>query len=645
MATETTSAPLRIEDLEPEIIAEILEYVNDESPATIHALSIVNSYFNSAVKLVKYRRATINWSGERASWVISDKKRAFKRSSMSSISKQVDNGHGLAQPGMSCKMPGFLQRVRHLTIGQGETRFTKNQSVADDELVDILSKASNIKVLTWKPAISPSAGTLETLEKYHPKAELRISRIAIPQSSYHCEPERIPLAAAGLLQSTSLKSLGIRRHRPGDDISSFDYRLIISTAKNLEFVSVISDGPEPGDEDEDDSTPKGRQKLRHLTLDGWQLSQETVNYWSQYVDLTSLESFKCSRGSLSTSYFLSAADRLSGLKHVSLNLGSHQCSPETAQAVQEYISSCSPLTTLSLWSWMGKVSLESILQRHGSTLKTLRLHEREELGGAEAQNFMSLDEVHSIQTSCPILKSFTFDLKRQSKQPRASDYEPIIAELVKMDLDSLEIYLDSGLLFMYALDWVDAGEDEEDEEYEDDTGSTSSTTPSTYSSKAAAMEALHSCGCTFDSTGLEPVNLKQVHGGDFNRYDPSDPEKNKLHPPTSRNDVCTFTGEMWKSVFGSRRSGPRILDLKFGEWERRTLPSLFGQSGDAYGDMRVWTRARPHERDDRPGSCFAEMKGCGSKHRTTWTTGSTAPIGSEEWLQNSEVISSNGASV
>lgn len=616
MAAETARTPLQIVDLEPEIIAEILEYVNDESPRTIPALSVVSSYFYSAVKLVKYRRATINWSDEHVSWIVSDKKYVPKRPNQSPTFK-------LGQASVHCKDPEFLQRVRHLTIGPSETRSKKNQSVADDELVDILSKASNIKVLTWRPTLSPSAGTIETLEKYHPKAELRISRITIPQSSYNCDPERIPLAAAALLKSTSLRSLGIRRYRSGDDISSFDYRLIISKTENLEFVSVISDGPETVDED--DSRTKGRKKLRHLTLDGWQLSQETVEYWSQYIDLTSLESFKCSRGSLSTSYFLTAADLLPGLKHVSLNLGSQKCSTETAEAVQRYISSCSPLTTLSLWSWVGKVSLESILQQHGSTLKVLRLHEREEYGDAEGPKVMSLDDLHSIQALCPRLKSFTFDLKRQSKQPRADDYQPILAELVKMDLDTLEIYLDSGLQFMYVLDrWDVSSEDEEDE---DDTRSISSTTPRRSRSKASAIRALHSCGSAFNSNGLEPINLKHVRGVDFDRSRTDDSGPLIVHPPTSADDVCTFTGEMWKSVFGSRTSGPRMLDLKFGEWERNSLPFLSDPYGEPYADMRVWTRAKPHERDDKSGECFAEMKGCAGKHRRKWTTGSNAPIG------------------
>ncbi|KEF60871.1 uncharacterized protein A1O9_02433, partial [Exophiala aquamarina CBS 119918] len=562
-ATET-ARPLQIVDLEPEIIAEILEYVNDESPGTIPALSVVSNYFYHAVKLVKYRRATVNWSDKHVSWIVSDRKYILQRPNQAST-------FNLDQAGVHCKDSEFLQRVRHLTIGPSETRSKKNQSVADDELVEILTKASNIKALTWKPTFSPSAGAVEALEKYHPKAELRISRITIPQSSYNCDPERIPLAASALLKSTSLRSLGIRRYRSGDDITSFDYRLIISNAENLEFVSVISDGPETADED--NSRTEGRKKLRHLTLDGWQLSQDTVDYWSQYINLTELQSFKCSRGSLSTSYFVTAADLLPGLKHVSLNLGSQKCSTETTEAVQRYISSCSPLKTLSLWSWIGRVSLQSILQQHGSTLEVLRLHEREEIGDdPDGQKFISLADVHSIRASCPRLKSFTFDLKRQSKQPRANDYQPILAELVKMQLDTLEIYLDSGLLFMYTLNrWNDS-------------------------------------------------NLKHVRGGNFGRGDTNDPGRNKVHPPTSADDICTFTGEMWKSIFGSRISGPRMLDLKFGEWERNSLPLLTDPYGEPYADIRVWTRAKPHQRDDKPGECSVEMKGCGGKHRRKWTT-------------------------
>lgn len=596
MATEPAKPSLRIVDLEAEIVAEILGYVNDESPKTTSALTLVSKYFYSAVKLVRYYRTTLNWSDDHTSWIV--------------------------QANVDCKDPELLQRVRILTVGPRLAKLRKTQPVADDELVDILSKASNIKVLIWKPALPPSAGTIEALEKYHPKAQLRISRITIPQLASHSDPQRTTLTAAALLKTTCLRTLGIRRQGSGEEIGSLDYRILISESPNLEFVSVISDHSETAPAD--DSYSAGRNKLRHLTLDGWELSQDTVNYWSKHIDLSSLESFKCSRGFLSPSYFRCAADLLPGLRHVSLNLSPRESSKETAEAVQTYISSCSPLTKLSLWSWIGKVSLETILKQHGSTLESLQLHEREEVGDPKGPKVMSLDDIRSIRASCPNLRSFTFDLKRLSKQPRIDDYRPILEELVKMNLNALEIYLDSGLLFKHVVNDAADSSDDEDEDGEDDqedTQEVSSTAAVLSNSRDSAMRALKSCGGAFDSSGLDPIKLKHVqHQYIFNRDHTEDPGQIELHPPTSADDICTFTSEMWKFVFGTRVSGARVLDLKFGEWERNSLPLLTDPYGEPYEDLRVWTRSKPHERDDKAGQCFAEMKCCQGRHWKKWTT-------------------------
>lgn len=54
-----------------------------------------------------------------------------------------------------------------------------------------------------------------------------------------------------------------------------------------------------------------------------------------------------------------------------------QIPKEFRAAVENYLSLCPSMESLSLWSWMGRVKLTTIL-RHGPTLRALQLHEREE---------------------------------------------------------------------------------------------------------------------------------------------------------------------------------------------------------------------------------------------------------------------------
>ncbi|KAK5044853.1 hypothetical protein LTR84_010391 [Exophiala bonariae] len=639
MATETQQPTLRITDLELEIVSEIFHYVNDESPRTLSSLALVNSYFHSAVKLVKYHRTSINWSDDQSTWFVARKKFVPAQPNQPASFK-------LLQSNVSCKDPVLLKRVRVLTVESRthdlwEWKFLPE---ADRELIDILSKAANIKVLIWKWVVAPSAGIVEALEKYHPKAQLRISRINVPQIAHDGDTVRAELAAKALRKATCLQTFAVRRYGTDDVLSTFDYRLIISQAPNLEYVSLIGEHREP--ESGDVPRKPKHSKLRHLTLDGWELSQATVEYWSKYVDCASLVSFKCSRGALSSSYFECAANLLPSLEHVSLNLSPHTCPPETAAAVQRYIANCAPLTKLSLWSWMGKVSLQTILDHHGRSLVSLQLHEREEMMDPSGPKVMSLEDLRSIRTNCPNLKSLTFDLKRKSKKPSVNDYLPILEEIVKMNLDTLEIYLDSGLPFLSVVNRFtqfpeDEAEDDEDyeddEEYDEDDEDdneertlnknknkekdTNFTTRAVIYEKCDAM-ARNSCGGAFDSRELDSLpDTKYVLNSYFWDRDPESDKEVSFHPPTSADDISTFTGEMWKFIYGARVIGPRTLDLKFGEWERKSMPNLSSlDDGAAYRDIRVWTRARPHERDDKAGQCFAEMKCCGGKHWKKWTT-------------------------
>src|SRR5882757_9292112 len=92
----TTMAPRHILDLEVEILAGVFQCVDDESPRTTSAVAQVCKYFNSAVKLVQYRRLTVRWDQEHSTWV-----------TLTGRSPE------------EWQTPEFLQGLRHLTIHRG----------------------------------------------------------------------------------------------------------------------------------------------------------------------------------------------------------------------------------------------------------------------------------------------------------------------------------------------------------------------------------------------------------------------------------------------------------------------------------------------------------------------------------------------
>ncbi|KAK4943913.1 hypothetical protein LTR10_016629 [Elasticomyces elasticus] len=578
------ASPTNIVDLEIEILADIFAYVDDTSPETTRAIILVNQYFHDAVHLVQYRHRTLKWCHDRGTFV-----------------------NPLGRRPKDLNSPASLRGLRHLTISKGQAGSASGGptvSRAVDQLRDLLSHATNLKSLTWNNGYLPPSEVVRVLEEYHPQCQLKAYCDRKPTN-----PLTAPNADMALARSPCLTTFEM--HNKHDTHSAENghriFQIVVNKAPNLRLASLTPFGINaPQMERWKSRWPESKPStsLRHFSLDGWPVTAQTLDYWSRYIDIALLETFKCTRGPLHASYFVKAADVLRSLKNVSLNLSPWSCPPETAQAVEHYIATCNPLWTLSLWSWRGKVSLDTILQQHGPTLRDLQLHMREEEMDEEPSRPFSIHELQHIRRACPMLKSFTLDLDRVSSELKTEDYQETLNELKLFNLDELQVYLDCGLAYMQqgALEHIDdeyPEGDVEDFDFEDLDGE-------------HAIQRANDCGGTFDQDDLSPTTIvRAFHGGQT---------KLTLHPPSNTRDIERFVGEVWKHVFGDRVTGPRQVHLKFGEWERKEMPLVFRPDGAAQKDLRVWAKARPHDRDDKKGECEIEIQCCQGKHWRKFTT-------------------------
>jgi hypothetical protein len=567
-----------ITDLEVEILADIFEIVNDESPRTTPSVAQVNRYFKSAVRLVQYRRETLKWSA--------------------SLTRFVTRSD---QPLKDLFSPDRLRGLRHLTIAKGGPIEALASSDATAGLKELLSAVTNLKSLTYKTGRYPPPEIICTLQAKHPRANLRVYDVDKPQNHY----DEVPSLEAKYLAQSCVSAFAMEvgyRHDYTDD-EHRDFEHIVSNAVQLKSASLTSFGITTHRIRNWTAIPfqgKPSTSLRHLSLDGWPVSAETLVYWARYVDLAGLETFACTRGPLSASYFVMAADVLRNLKHVSLNLSPFTCTEDTAKAAEQYIATCPSLSTLSLWSWMGKVKLSTILGQHGPTLQDLQLHMREEEIQAEYRT-LTLQEIKLVQYSCPKLKRFTFDLERQSNDLKVGDYKDILDEIKQFNLEHLQIYFDSGLSYMMNIQPNGHADADEDEIFDGDT-----------LSDYEDDDVPNCCGGGLDSSNLDPLEF------------PVGLEERTvliLYPPSSTKNIQRFTHEVWNHVFGQRTTGVRQLDLKFGEWERKVMPVPYRPDGHVQQDLRVWCVAKPHDRDDRKGQSQAVLKCCQGKHWEKFTTG------------------------
>jgi hypothetical protein len=605
-------ARLNILDLEIEVLASIFEFVDDQSPRSTAAVAQVCKRFNSAIESIRYRHVIVQWDGTIRAWVNSKRQ----------LEQDWQN-------------PDLLRGLRHLTIYRGdlpaavwepEDELDDNVNSDDDEndpsiptttddpfgqLKNVLRDASNVKTLIWKVGYFPPYEITKALCDYQPKAKLNLYRAErLPGPVRLASPVGLLAVEKALATLSCLNTFSMTASHGNCIEDHMTFQLVVALTPNLKFASLISlPLMRPGDPElagiwqakpelwfpQMYANRKPNSSLRHLTLDGWCLSAETLDYWSQYVNFACLESFKCSRGSVYASFFQRAPELLTRLKHISLNLNPQERNDETSAAIEQYIATCSSLSSLSLWSWRGGVSLSTILARHGSTLTALHLHERED-SWYSLRDTLSVEELRSIRQSCPKLKELTFDVNRTSQLLRFEEYGDMMEELRKFKLDKLQIYLDCGVPWL-----AEAGgrNGHDDAPYKD----------------RRMPDVLDSdfvyCSGDDQFCFASPVQTQPR---------PPDNANHALiaYPPSSNKQICSFVIATWKAVFGSRTQGARQLTIKSGEWERLNTPIL--PRLRAQRDVRVCCHAWPHQRDDKQGVCEIEIICCRGEHKRKFTS-------------------------
>jgi hypothetical protein len=255
-----------------------------------------------------------------------------------------------------------------------------------------------------------------------------------------------------------------------------------------------------------------------------------------------------------------------GARHDSLNA-----------AVQTYLLEIAPLESLSLWSWMEVIPLTTILSRHGQTLRTLQLHERETTAnhGRQLRKLLTFEDLEAIRTGCPNLRDLTIDIDRYTEkldpQVELDHYADKLRILASMNLDKLQIYYDLGIARLdRSRNWV------QDEIPHDEDSSSPASPPQP-----------------------DRKRVKRSRGPQF------------LNPSTYQ-DIEPFVKELWRTIFGGRpNSTSRALDVKFGEWERKMGIGYPARWVLKEGEKKTYWVVRPDERDDQPGECVVTRHGGG----------------------------------
>ena len=553
-------------------MTRLTEQVDDEHPESTKSIALANKHIYSTSRLVSHRRKTLDF-------------------------EQLDDIEVITTKWL--QNPTALRGIRHITISSSPTIRYSSQVIDNDggeswaTFITFIKQAARLRTFKWKCFSHMPLTVIEALEKYHPSLQLTVYNYTRPSPSGDSQhPAELALAGSPLLVGISAKlycDYTVYRR----DFREVALRRIIATAPNLKYASVLVDQAERAghratkyeDRDAFYSGCSPNPALRTLVLDGYRLSKATLEDWSNFVDLSALENIKCMRGGEpSSDYFAHALKVLPSLKHVSLNLRFNH-SKEFRAAVENYLLLCPTLESLSLWSWMGRVKLDTIL-RHGPTLKMLQLHEREE--GMLGRPTMTLEDVKAIREACPQLTDLTIDMRRESRNLAAETRNDEICKELALfgpQLEKVQVYFDLGIASIWAGLFIrNVGDEDSSSEEEDD--------ESDEEEMPAFPGGMNGSEEEEDEVRVTPQSV---------RY--------KIIKPSKTRHIERYVAGMWQTIFGQKMTGLRALDIKFGEWEQKIGVGAGGrQMRSLETSLKTFWMVRPCVRDDRRHSCMIERR-------------------------------------
>lgn len=574
-----------IYSLGPDILLGILRYLDDESPLTIkRSVVLVNKQLYATAQLVTHRRKTIIYHLQ-TQLMTQNKIREWLKDPF-----VLRNIRQLTLKGTSCEI---VDRPPQQTSEQADL---KSMWIP---IIELMTKVTRlVKVEFDFPGAEFPLAMLEALQTYHPQVQLYVWSYYRDAELDHTDAAEQALSVSPILRGIRTNTL-VRGGRFSIDLRIAAFQRIVANAPNLRFASITT-GPanratnHQTPEDyirEQEAAAKFFQNLRgpntsvrKLTLDGFALNKTTLAEWGKYVSLPHLTDLKCSRGLPESSYFQVAPSLLTNLKHVSLNLTSanqhgFMSTATLTSLVNGYLATCAPLETLSLWGWMFIVSFDNIM-KHGPTLKRLELHERETLDADFRRYLLSVEEVRHIRNECPRLEYLTLDMDREDVDWHRDldQHKEMLDEISQFGtrLQRMNIYLDLGIANL-----VDGAHGPRTSRQDRNTDSLG------------------------NSTNVSPdEDIGDTAPNSTTAYD----YKGPFHP-LSHVEMKQHAQQLWKMIFGDpARTGPRELDVKWGEWERkidRIRPTRWATWEQAH---KAYLRVRPHERDDRPGEAVVRVQ-------------------------------------
>lgn len=154
--------------IDVELLAQILEYVDDTSPNTTKSVALINKYFHATSKLVAHRHKKLAYAAANG---------RFQSPDLTQLLEDDSVLRGIRHLTIDSRPWSDEDRAQTSSIDHEHTNPASEEIEVDrwTDLANLVERLGNLKTLTWNIWEPVPKLILDALHKHHTKAELRLN--------------------------------------------------------------------------------------------------------------------------------------------------------------------------------------------------------------------------------------------------------------------------------------------------------------------------------------------------------------------------------------------------------------------------------------------------------------------------------------
>ncbi|KAL0066383.1 hypothetical protein AAF712_006642 [Marasmius tenuissimus] len=293
-------------------------------------------------------------------------------------------------------------------------------------LIEFIRRLKRLEIVTFDCPESVPLDLLTVLEEYHPSSHLHVRNWTRKSRDVRVgDPHEEALARSACLRSID-GDLEESEYKP-INTNEAAFRRIVALAPNIECASLKSHISQDWsysarltDEDREEQELErtrleiaGSWRRKTLKKLGWnEIRPATIKQLEKNFNLEALDALDAGLFHRVGIRYAIEHDTFQRLRHLSFEIPSWESSvPNDGQLnIMDFICSLSNLQSLSVTNHIEHIDLPTLFQYHGSSLRSLSLHEIED--PEHNRRSLAPAEITHIQFDAPNLEALTMDMNR-----------------------------------------------------------------------------------------------------------------------------------------------------------------------------------------------------------------------------------------